>query len=425
MRKISREDLLVLGSPIGLSALSSTLSEKKDVLSLFRSRLSVIRRHDAFFLLKNCLAMPKLLYIFRTAPTFMFPPMLEDIESCLKAAIADVTNAAFNDARWKQALLPSRDGGLGIPSPKVIAVGAYLASVHASLPLTSRMLRSSPVSFADEAITSWRQMSHAELPVNVTRQRSWTQPIFDRQSDPASIPRLLGCRAPGAGDWLNALPSGPLGLRMDNDHFSTAIALRLGAPVCVSHTCVCGAEVERSAQHSLVCNKMKSRHARHRLGNDVIFRALKLAEVPATLEPLGLSRCDGKRPDGASLLAWKGGKPLVWDFTCVHRLATSYTEKAKLDGSSVASAAEQRKYKKYEDLAPQCVFQPIAVETLGGLGEDTLCFLREVGHRISACTNEPRATVHLRQRLAVAVQKGNAACIRESCDRSVTFPSDF
>ena len=165
---------------------------------------------------------------------------------------------------------------------------------------------------------------------------------------------------------------------------------------------------------------MRSRHARHRLGNDVILHALKSAEVPATLEPLGLSRCDGKRPDGASLLAWKGGKPLVWDFTCVHRLAASYDDKAKQDGASIATAAEVRKWKKYEDLAPQCVFQPIAVETLGGLGDDTLSFLREVGRRISELTSDPRATQHLRQRLAVAVQKGNAACVRESCDRSVT-----
>ena len=267
-------------------------------------------------------------------------------------------------------------------------------------------------------------MSSVEPPADPISQRSWTQPIFDRQwnrlceLDPASIPRLLGCRAPGAGDWLNALPSGPLGLRMDNEQFSSAVALRLGAPVCIPHTCVCGAEVERSAQHALVCKKMKNRR-RHRLGNDVIFRALKSVEVPATLEPLGLSRCDGKRPDGSSLLAWKGGKPLVWDFTCVHRLASSYSNKASQVGAGVATSAEIKKTKKYADLAPQCIFQPIAVETLGGLGDETLTFLREVGRRISEHTTDPRSTLFLRQRLAVAVQVDNAACIRESCDRAV------
>jgi hypothetical protein len=105
--------------------------------------------------------------------------------------------------------------------------------------------------------------------------------------------------------------------------------------------------------------------------HDVVLRALRSAEVPATLEPLGLSRSDGKRPDGASLLAWRGGRPLVWDFTCVHRLASSYADKAKQDGAGVATAAEERKREKYRDLMPHCVFEPVAVETLGGLGRDT------------------------------------------------------
>ena len=119
-------------------------------------------------------------------------------------------------------------------------------------------------------------------------------------------PPSLGCKAADllalSGDWLHALPSGTLGLRLNDDQLTTAIALRLGAPGCSAHICVCGAEVEQSAQHAFVCHKLKSRHARHRLGNNIILRALKTADVPATLEPLGLSRSDGKRPDGASLL---------------------------------------------------------------------------------------------------------------------------
>ena len=339
----------------------------------------------------------------------------------------EVTNTSFNTARWRQAFLPCRDGGLGIPSPVTTAVCAYLASIHASQPLASRILRDTALlSHADDATNVWREMSHSEPPANPSLQKNWSRPISVRQwdtlisdADTTSIPRLFGCRAPCSGDWLNALPSGTLGLRMDGDQFSTAVALRLGAPVCALHTCVCGAEVERSAQHALICNKMKSRHARHRLGNDVIFRALKSAEVPATLEPLGLSRCDGKRPDGASLLAWKGGKPLVWDFTCVHRLAASYAGIAKQDGASVATAAEERKRQKYKNLAPQCDFRPVAVETLGGFGQETLDFIREVGHRIWTTSGDKRSTLFLRQRLAVAVQKGNAACVRESCDRAL------
>ena len=416
------EALVMLGAPIGADALRGTLFNQLKTLSHFRNRLKLLHRHDAYFLLKNCLALPKLLYTFRTAPTFLAPGLLGEIEACLRATLVDITNTSINDTRWLQASLPCRDGGLGIPSPLNVALSAYLSSSYSSVPLTTRILRSEPSSHVDEALILWKDMSQVEPPVNPVYQKHWIRPLYDRQwdkllddADSFSISRLQGCRSAGSGDWLHALPSGTLGLRLNDEQLTTAIALRLGAPVCCAHICVCGAEVERSAQHALVCNKLKSRHARHRLGNDIILRALKTADVPATLEPLGLSRSDGKRPDGASLLPWKAGKALVWDFTCVHRLAASYCEKAKLKGATVATAAEERKKEKYKDLSPPCIFQPIAVETLGGFGPETLLFLREIGHRISETTNDKRATLFLRQRLSIAVQIGNAACVRESC----------
>ena len=112
-------------------------------------------------------------------------------------------------------------------------------------------------------------------------------------------------------------------------------------------------------------------------------------------------------------------RALVWDFTCVHRLAASYSDKARDEGATIATAAEAKKREKYRDLSPHCVFQPVAVETLGGLGQDTLDFIRELGGRIGSVSGDKRATSFLRQRLAVAVQMGNAACVRESCDRAV------
>ena len=53
----------------------------------------------------------------------------------------------------------------------------------------------------------------------------------------------------------------------------------------------------------------------------------------------------------------------------------------------------------------------MAVETLGALGEDASIFFRDLGHRIAAVTLEPRSYQFLMQRLSVAVQRGNAACV--------------
>ena len=50
---------------------------------------------------------------------------------------------------------------------------------------------------------------------------------------------------------------------------------------------------------------------RHSLINGILWRAIMKAEVPACKEPVGLSRYDGTRPDGATLIPWSHGKPLA------------------------------------------------------------------------------------------------------------------
>ena len=56
-------------------------------------------------------------------------------------------------------------------------------------------------------------------------------------------------------------------------------------------------------------------------------------------------------------------------------------------------------------------FVPIAIETLGAVGDDATSFLQELGRRIQCVTKDSRTMTFLWQRLSVAVQKGNAACV--------------
>ena len=49
-----------------------------------------------------------------------------------------------------------------------------------------------------------------------------------------------------------------------------------------------------------------------------------------TKEPNGLSRLDGKRPDGLTLMPWQSGKPLTWEVTVVSTLAGSYVSDSEL-----------------------------------------------------------------------------------------------
>ena len=54
---------------------------------------------------------------------------------------------------------------------------------------------------------------------------------------------------------------------------------------------------------------------------------------------------------------------------------------------------------------------PIAVETLGSWGSESLKFMKEIGKRIQENTGEKRATAYLIQSISMSIQRGNAASI--------------
>jgi hypothetical protein len=84
-----------------------------------------------------------------------------------------------------------------------------------------------------------------------------------------------------------------------------------------------------------------------------------------------------------------------------------------LAAGSAAVKAEVNKKTKYIELADSgdYIFTPIAVETLGAWGPSALAICAEIGGRIAVRTGDPRATSYLRQRMDIAVQKGNAAAV--------------
>jgi len=79
---------------------------------------------------------------------------------------------------------------------------------------------------------------------------------------------------------------------------------------------LCGSLVQSVGPHGLSCRRSASRHSFHHAGNDILAPTLRSVSVPAMLEPPGLIRGDGKRPNGMTLVPWSGGRSMVWDFTC-------------------------------------------------------------------------------------------------------------
>ena len=129
------------------------------------------------------------------------------------------------------------------------------------------------------------------------------------------------------------------------------------------------------------------------------------------LEPPGLSRKDGKRPDGMTLFPYKEGKSLVWDFTCIDTMANSYLKETSKQAGAAAEKAEKSKLSKYEEICKDYYMVPIAIETLGAIGHEGSCLIKAIGKKIQDLTGEKRSTFFLYQSISMAVQRGNAASI--------------
>ena len=206
------------------------------------------------------------------------------------------------------------------------------------------------------------------------------------------------------------------------------VGLRLGCSLCKLHHCHhCGAAadaMDACATHGLSCRQSEGHHYHHSSLNDIIHRALSAAKILSCLEPAGVFRSDGKRPDGITLVPWKRSKLLVWDVTCTDTFAPSYLARATNESGAVAAMAETRKKGKYATMDSSHSFQPIAVETTGVFGPETMSFISALGRRICQTSGEKKSFSFLLQRLAVAIQRGNSACVVGTLGNN-SSPEDF
>jgi hypothetical protein len=139
--------------------------------------------------------------------------------------------------------------------------------------------------------------------------------------------------------------------------------------------------------------------------------------VPATMEPNGLFRADGKRPDGLTLVSWREGRSVTLDVTVADTVAESYLSISSITAGAAAQAAVERKNVNHAELGGHHIFIPIAIETLGLFCVAGQSFIREIGRDTAAISSDLHEAAFLFQRLSLAVQRFNAICI------AGTFPN--
>ena len=424
LKVVQQSDCSLLGAPLADAGISATMREKVGDLERMSSRLELVESHQAFVLLKNCFALPKVQYILRSSPVYKQVEELDRFDQTLISALSSITNVRFEGESLEQAVLPVRLGGLGIRLSKHIALPSFVSSLHSVRDLVDAILQN--VSLADDsslqtAVEAWRdKIPGIALPENADlgSQKTWDRPLSEssaakllERADQVSRARLLAASSRESGLWLHALPSPALGTLLDSESFRVSVALRVGAFVCKPHTCRCGQAMDAKGLHGLSCKYSAGRHPRHAALNDVVRRALQSAGVPSILEPVGVDRGDGKRPDGITVFPFANGRCLCWDATCTDTFAMSHLNSSAVSVGSAAGAAEESKRRKYASLAARFRFEPVAVETAGTFGGSTGSFIAEIGRRISEITGDRRETYWLEQRIGLAVQRGNALSI--------------
>lgn len=432
------EDLTLLGAPIVLSAGEIVLQEKEKELELFFNRLPDLNQHVAYFLLKHCLGIPKLTYLIRTTPFWKFPEIVQRMDLSIKLALESICNTKIDDYQHTIATLPCRLGGLGIRKIEDIIYPAFLSSVVSTSGLINEMLSTCAIDLPDiahynDGLSAWTLLGNS-FPEETHRQfqREWDEINISRITSILNFPspsheaRYRASLKQESSLWLNVIPSKHIGTLLDNHAFRISIAIRLGSEMCHPFQCVCGVWVDAFGTHGLCCKKSGGRHSRHSELNNIINRGLSTANIPSSLEPKGLFRDDGKKPDGMTLIPWSKGQCIVWDATCVDTLAKSYIDFSKSRAGYAAERAANMKINKYKKLQEQnYLIIPFAVETIGPWCSEAIKFTNELGKLMSKATGEQRAKLFFMQNISLAIQRGNAASIMKSYPKSESMNEIF
>ena len=188
--RVSIANATLLGSPIGGQvSIDDSILEKVKFLKVMRSRLSLLGKHDALCLLHNSFAIPKVLYILRSAPCFS-SAHLGAYDEELRSTLSEVLNICLeDDSSWLQAYLPVGYGGIGVRRAIQLAPSAFLASAAGSFALISRILPdrfgSSVYPYVEQALSVWSE-SHDQPPPPPPvhkRQKAWDVPVVQESYD--------------------------------------------------------------------------------------------------------------------------------------------------------------------------------------------------------------------------------------------------
>ena len=200
-----------------------------------------------------CAGVCKVTHALRTSPPDAVSDAISSFDDSVRRCLERVCQSSISDSAWSQAILPIRDGGLGLGAAASSAAAAFVASCTTAGPLARKLLgeEDDPIPGTQDAIDTLLSQGCTNVNELLEKepthglQRRLTEPIMKKQSgnllETSSIrdkARLISLAGECAGAWLQALPMPAMGLHIPAREFRVLLRHNLGLPTyCASRTC--------------------------------------------------------------------------------------------------------------------------------------------------------------------------------------------
>ena len=329
-------------------------------------------RHVALHLLRQSGDFCRMNYLARCAPSTEVSRGLELFDRKVRAGLERLAGGRLEEEGWRQAQLPGRKAGVGLRSATNAADAAYVASRAATHELCKGVRRGhawdagagtdlgealtrlreripdgpaqpppTSVDEGEEGLAALRaeerrrgaeadrRLLQGEEPTRAERgtQQRLTRALEDKaydklkeeaesRADPEATRRLAAYAAPGAGRWLQAVPSRVIDMNLTNAELSTTLKLQFGVDIFEADgVCsFCGAVSDRKGVHARSCMCGGDQDARHNAQRDATHAFARRGNLRPQLEAVGLlaepGAPDGRRP-ADTLVCAELGPPSV------------------------------------------------------------------------------------------------------------------
>ena len=179
-------------------------------------RLEYIDANPAFFLHRNCLSMPRLLFKLKSSPYYRLHSELTQFDETLRQAASTVCNVNLDDTGWQQSTLPVAQGGLGLSSAVNVSLPAYASSISATRQLVGQILQdvleSCQTSEVDSVAELWTELGHEPIATDKKPlQRYWQSAVNEALfrslkagAPPSRLARILTAAQCHSGDLITA-----------------------------------------------------------------------------------------------------------------------------------------------------------------------------------------------------------------------------